>query len=190
MVYYPIKINLNDLVLEHMYLNPRLENNDKVMVTGDYASYIADKLNQIFSKENPEVKESTLNEEQKPEDVLEDGNRNVPLIGGIASNMPTIHNTVRLEQTYSVITDNSLRKTPLNKIVLTTDIDSFPYFFNKHFDKLKELLDDGYYLNIIVLVPFEHDGDNTPFPDMLKELLSEHSTIDIYFVKDLREKQK
>lgn len=186
MMYYPIKMNLNDLVLEHMSLNLRLENNDKIMVTGDYSSYIADKLNQIFSKEKPEVKEVTLTEEPKPEDVLEDGIRNVPLIGGIASNMPTIHNTVRLEQTHSVITDNSLRKTPLNKIVLTTDIEAFPYFFDKHFDKLKELLDDGYYLNIIVVVPFEHDGDDTPFPDMLKELLSLHSTIDIYFVKDLR----
>ena len=185
-MYYPIKMNLNDLVLEHMSLNLRLENNDKIMVTGDYSSYIADKLNQIFSKEKPEVKEVTLTEEPKPEDVLEDGIRNVPLIGGIASNMPTIHNTVRLEQTHSVITDNSLRKTPLNKIVLTTDIEAFPYFFDKHFDKLKELLDDGYYLNIIVVVPFEHDGDDTPFPDMLKELLSLHSTIDIYFVKDLR----
>ena len=190
MVYYPLKMNLNDLVLEHMTLNPALANSDKVMVTGDYATYIADKLNQIFSKEKPEVKEMTLVDEQKPEDALEDGIKHMPLIGGIASNMPTIHNTIRLEQTQMAISDSTMRKTPLHKIVITTDIESFHHFFDIHFDKFKELLDAGYYLNIIVMVPYEHTGDDTPFPEMLKELLELHSTIDIYFVKDLRDNQK
>lgn len=190
MVYYPFKMNLNDLVLEHMSLNPALANSDKVMVTGDYATYIADKLNQIFSKEKPEVKEMTLMDEQKPEDALEDGIKRMPLIGGIASNMPTIHNTIRLEQTHMAISDSTMRKTPLHKIVITTDIESFHHFFDKHFDKFKELLDTGYYLNIIVMVPNEYEGDDTPFPEMLKELLELHSTIDIYFVKDLRDDQK